>query len=170
MGEDFFDGLRQTITETAEAVSKKTEELLEIQKLRSKIRNAQRDVQQEYKKIGEMVFCRFVDGEEMDEEVAQICDHIMELQNQTVGYKEELAGRKGQNICPACGSANPKDGAFCMHCGAVMPKEEPVKEDIFTAGPVKEQTAEEAEEEVREACMEEKEAETAESEGETEEE
>lgn len=157
MGEDFFDGLRQTLTETAEAVSKKTEELVEIQKLRSRIRGAQRDVQQEYKKIGEMVYRRFVDGEEMDEETAQMCEHIMDLLNQAARYKEELANKKGQYICPACGYANPKDAAFCMHCGTVMPKEEPEAESDFTAGPVKEQTEAQAQEEVWEACTEEEE-------------
>lgn len=171
MGEDFFDGLRQTITETAEVVSKKTEELVEMQKLRSRIRNAQRDVQQEYKKIGEMMYRRFVDGEVMDEEMALVCEHIMDLKNQEAGYKEELANKKGRYICPACGSSNPKDAAFCMHCGTVMPKEEPEQEEEFTAGPVKEQTEEEAEAEVWEACTEEKGAddvEPADSEGQAE--
>lgn len=165
MGEDFFDGLRQTITGTAEAVGRKTEELVEIQKLRSRIRNAQRDVAREYRKIGEAVYHRFVDGEVMDEELAQMCDHIMDLQHQTAKYKEELANKKGLYICPACGSANPKDAAFCMHCGTEMPKDQPEPEEAFTAGPVKEQTEEEAQKEVWEACTEtDEEAETAESE------
>lgn len=155
MGEDFFEGLRQTLTETAEAVGKKTEDLVEIQKLRSKLRCAQRDVEQEYKKIGGMIYHRFITGEVMDEELAQMCENIMELKNQAARYQEELANRKGQNICPACGSSNPKDAAFCMHCGTVIAKEEPEEEDIFTAGPVQEQTEAEAQREVWEACTEE---------------
>lgn len=155
MGEDFFDSLKHTITETAEVVGKKTEDLVEIQKLRSRIRSSQHNVELDYRKLGEMIYQRFVAGEVVDEELAEVCDNIMELQNQVADYKEELASRKGQNICPACGSANPKNAAFCMHCGAELPKEEK-EEDCFTAGPVTEEAeAEDAEEEVWEACTEE---------------
>ena len=35
--EDFFENLRQTLTETAEVVGKKAEDLVEIQKLHSSI-------------------------------------------------------------------------------------------------------------------------------------
>ncbi|NCC45220.1 MAG: zinc ribbon domain-containing protein, partial [Clostridia bacterium] len=156
MAEDFFDSLKQTITDTAEVVGKKTEDLVEIQKLRSRIRGAQRVIAQDYSKIGALIYQRFVDGEVVDEEVAVICEEIMESQNQVAGYKEKLAGRKGQNICPICGSLNPKSAAFCMQCGAQMPKEEPKEDDIFAAGPVSEdEQAEEAEQEVWDACTEE---------------
>lgn len=152
--QDFLDSLRQTITETAEVVTKKTEDLVEIQKLRSRIRTAHRNMELDYKKIGEIVYQRFVGGEPTDEELSQVCRQIMEFQKETASCREELANRRGQTVCTACGSGNPKDAVFCMHCGAVMPKPEK-EEDPYTAGPVKEETAEEAAREVWEACAEE---------------
>lgn len=163
--EDFFDGLRQTLTETVEVVGKKTEDLVEVQKLRNKLRNVQRDMDQDYRKLGKLIYHRFVNGEVMDEELAAVCDEIMKLQSVAAGHKEEMANRKGQNICPACGSSNPKDAAFCMYCGAGVQKEEE-DEEVFTAGPVKEQTEAEAQKEVWEACTEEEEAEAASDEAE----
>lgn len=147
--EEFFDNLRQTITGTAEVVGKKTEDLLEIQKLRSRIRNAQRNVELDYKKLGEIIYQRYVSGEDLDEELTEVCGLIMDLQKQTASYKEELANRKGQTVCPACGSGNPRDAVFCMHCGTVIPKAEPETEDPYAAGPVQE--ADEAQE-VWDAC------------------
>ena len=47
MGDDFFNNLRQTLSDTAEVVGKKTEELVEVQKLRSRIRTAQKQAEQE---------------------------------------------------------------------------------------------------------------------------
>ena len=44
MSEDFLNSLRQTITETAGAVGKKTEDLVEIQKLRGKLRSVSRAI------------------------------------------------------------------------------------------------------------------------------
>lgn len=149
--DEFLDNLRQTITGTAEAVGKKTEDLLEIQKLRSRIRNAQRNVELDYKKLGEIIYQRYVSGADLDEELAEVCALIMDLQKQAASYKEELANRKGQAVCPACGSGNPRDAVFCMHCGAVIPKTEPETEDPYAAGPVQE--ADEAQE-VWDACTE----------------
>lgn len=127
--EDFFENLRQTLTETAEVVGKKAEDLVEIQKLHSRIRTAQRNVETDYKKIGEIIYQRYIEGELPGQELELICEMIMEQQKEIAGCKEELASKKGQVVCAVCGNGNPKDAAFCMHCGAVMPKmdEESVK-------------------------------------------
>ena len=42
MNEDLFGSIKQTITETAGAVGKKTEEFVETQKMRNKMRTLQR--------------------------------------------------------------------------------------------------------------------------------
>lgn len=159
MGDDFLNSLKQTITETAEVVGKKTEDIVEIQKLRNKLRSAGRNVEMDYRKIGEIIFQRFSDGEVMD---------------------EELAGRKGQNICASCGTLNPQNAVFCMQCGAMMPvkeeyqnekqefSEETQTEECVTSVPPEEEAAhqdeEEAQKEVWEACTEVPEAETGEEE------
>lgn len=150
MSEDFLNSLRQTITETAGAVGKKTEDLVEIQKLRGKLRSVSRAIDLDYRKLGEIIFRRFAEGEQMDEELAELCDGILELRRQAASYKEELAGRKGQNICSACGAPNPQNAVFCMKCGTILPVREEEKEDT----PVQEQTVQEAQEEVWEACTE----------------
>lgn len=150
MSEDFLNSLRQTITETAGAVGKKTEDLVEIQKLRGKLRSVSRAIDLDYRKLGEIIFRRFAEGEQMDEELAELCDGILELRRQAASYKEELADRKGQNICSACGAPNPQNAVFCMKCGTILPVREEEKEDT----PVQEQTVQEAQEEVWEACTE----------------
>lgn len=150
MSEDFLNSLRQTITETAGAVGKKTEDLVEIQKLRGKLRSVSRAIDLDYRKLGEIIFQRFAEGEQMDEELAELCDGILELRRQAVSYKEELAGRRGQNICSSCGAPNPQNAVFCMKCGTILPVREGEKEDA----PVQEQTVQEAQEEVWEACTE----------------
>lgn len=121
MNEEFFNTLRQTITDTAEAVSKKTEELVETQKIRSKTISIQRGIDKNYKMLGELVYQRFAAGESMDEEVTEICDLILEQQGELHALKEELATKKNQNCCPNCGNRNPAAAAFCMSCGTKLP-------------------------------------------------
>ena len=56
MNDNFFESLKQTLTDTAEAVGKKTEDVLEVQKFRSKISYAKKNVEVDYKKLG-MIMC-----------------------------------------------------------------------------------------------------------------
>ena len=146
--EDFFENLRQTLTETAEVVGKKAEDLVEIQKLHSRIRTAQRNVETDYKKIGEIIYQRYIEGELPGQELELICEMIMEQQKEIAGCKEELASKKGQVVCAVCGNGNPRDAAFCMHCGAVMPKGEQGSEKTEEAAETVESDAVQEAEEV----------------------
>lgn len=127
--EDFFEDLGNTLKKTAETVEKKTNDFISVQKLRSRISSCERKTERNFRDLGEIVFGRFVDGECMDGETAAICDEILELQKELALYREQLAARRGLCICPACGAHVPKEAAFCMHCGAPIPKTEETKEE-----------------------------------------
>ena len=117
MNENFLKNLKQVFAETAEVVTKKTEDVVEVQKLRSKIYNAKKNVEVDYKKLGTIMYQRYLAGEAMDEEVVNICVAIADMLNEVEKYKEELAEKKGLNLCDACEATNPKDATFCMKCG-----------------------------------------------------
>lgn len=139
MNEDLFGSIKQTITETAGAVGKKTEEFVETQKMRNKVRTLQREIRKKYADLGEIVYQRYVDGDTLDEELTGHCEVVMGLQKELAECKESMAARQGKNMCPACGISNPKDAVFCMYCGAELPVEEEEKEeDWFTQGPAEE--------------------------------
>ena len=151
MNEDLFGSIKQTITETAGAVGKKTEEFVETQKI---------------------VYKRYVDGDTMDEELVGHCEVVMGLQKELAECKESMAAKQGKNVCPACGISNPKDAVFCMYCGTELPGEEEEKEEEwFTQGPVeKTEDQEEKEEKEGEEPETEVEEETEEPQEETKEE
>ena len=135
MNEDLFGSIKQTITETAGAVGKKTEEFVETQKMRNKVRTLQREIRKKYADVGEIVYKRYVDGDTMDEELAGHCEVVMGLQKELAECKESMAAKQGKNVCPACGISNPKDAVFCMYCGTELPGEEEEKEEEwFTQG------------------------------------
>lgn len=128
MNEDLFGSIKQTITETAGAVGKKTEEFVETQKMRNKVRTLQREIRKKYADLGEIVYRRYVDGDMPDEELTGHCEVVMGLQKELAECKESMATKQGKNVCPACGISNPKDAVFCMYCGAELPGEEEEKE------------------------------------------
>ena len=159
MNEDLFGSIKQTLTETAGAVGKKTEEFVETQKMRNKMRTLQREIRNKYADLGEIVYKRYVDGDTMDEELTGHCEVVMGLQKELAECKESMAAKQGKNVCPACGISNPKDAVFCMYCGAELPVEEDEKEeDWFTQGSV-EETEEEEETKGKEGKEPEKESE-----------
>ena len=158
MNEDLFGSIKQTITETAGAVGKKTEEFVETQKMRNKVRTLQREIRKKYADLGEIVYRRYVDGDMPDEELTGHCEVVMGLQKELAECKESMATKQGKNVCPACGISNPKDAVFCMYCGAELPGEEEEKEeDWFTQGSVEETEEaapeQDAEQEVWDACV-----------------
>ena len=148
MNEDLFGSIKQTITETAGAVGKKTEEFVETQKMRNKVRTLQREIRKKYADVGEIVYKRYVDGDTMDEELVGHCEVVMGLQKELAECKESMAAKQGKNVCPACGISNPKDAVFCMYCGTELPGEEEEKEEEwFTQGPVEKTEDQEEKEE-----------------------
>lgn len=147
MNEDLFGSIKQTITETAEVVGKKTEEFVETQKMRNKVRTLQREIRKKYADLGAAVYQRYADGESVDEELSGHCEGIMGLQKELADCKESMAAKQGRNVCPACGISNPKDAVFCMYCGAELPADDETEneEEWFTQGPVEEAENEENE-------------------------
>ena len=126
MNEDLFGSIKQTITETAGAVGKKTEEFVETQKMRNKVRTLQREIRKKYADLGEIVYRRYVDGDMPDEELTGHCEVVMGLQKELAECKESMAAKQGKNVCPACGISNPKDAVFTQ--GSVEETEEETKE------------------------------------------
>lgn len=160
--EDFFEDLGNTLKKTAETVEKKTNEFIGIQKLRSRITACERKTERDFRDLGEIVFRRFVDGEAMDGEISDICDEILELQKELAGYREQLAAKRGQSICPACGAHIPKEAAFCMHCGAPIPMPEEGFEDSPKEETQSQENTEEPAQDVQDASEEEQEVQTKE--------
>lgn len=91
MNEDLFGSIKQTITETAGAVGKKTEEFVETQKMRNKVRTLQREIRKKYADLGEIVYRRYVDGDTPDEELTGHCEVVMGLQKELAECKESMA-------------------------------------------------------------------------------
>lgn len=147
MGNDFFENLGKTITKTAEKVGKKAEEVVELQKLRSQLAGAEREIEKNCQDLGEIVYRRFVEGEAVSEELAIICDEITRLRSQASDLREDIAAQKGESICPACAAHNPREASFCMKCGTPIPSPEEFQEAQVTPAEAsdgeKEETGEE---------------------------
>ena len=154
---EFFEDLGKFITETAGNVGKKTEEVMEVQKLKSQIRSLERSNQGDLTDLGKMIYERFRKEEAVDGELEVICEEIRKRRMIIVAFEKKLADMKGVKECENCQELIEKDMKFCPHCGAEVKKEEMPQEceDIFAESDVSESAKmEETTEEVIEDIME----------------
>ncbi|MBQ8305717.1 MAG: zinc ribbon domain-containing protein [Blautia sp.] len=158
MANDFFNDLSETLSKTAKGLSERMGSMYDAQKIRSKIAGEEKLINKALADIGQIVFDRFAEGGEVEEDIRALCEEICQHNESIESLKEEAAGKKGQKICPGCKKSVDKEVSFCPFCGTPVPDPEPpVEEEPEEAEEFfeDEQTAEEvAEEAVREAVEE----------------
>ena len=87
---DGLKGFGKTVRETAELVAFKTEETVEIQKIKKKICGLRRNNKKDYQEIGRLVYEKFAEDGDVDEEFLELCEQIAERKATIEEYKEEI--------------------------------------------------------------------------------
>lgn len=125
---DFFGDLGKRLGETAETVTTRANEAIEIQKLKGQIRELSRGNAVDLMELGRSVYDRYKNGEELDDTSKRLCDAIKNREGNIEEYEKKISLLKGAGECPKCGKMVAKDMAFCPYCGESVVK---VEEDIF---------------------------------------
>ena len=120
----FFDGWGKKITDTVDVVGKKTNDMVEIQKLRSQISSLEKGIEKNYVELGKMVFAKYQDKEALSESEKALCEEITGSAVLIEEYENEIADIRGIKKCPSCGAASPADTAYCPKCGTKLEGEE----------------------------------------------
>lgn len=124
-----FEKIKGTVVEKAKLVSEKTEEVVsdvakkteqtvEVQKIKVQIHTMERNNERDYKDIGKMIYDRFKKGEGVDGEFIELCDAIAEREDVIAKAKQEIAKVKGLDVCAQCDTHIEPGVKFCPNCGA----------------------------------------------------
>ena len=100
---DFFENFGKRFGETAEMVTNKAGEMIEILRVKSQIRDLARENAVDMMELGKAVYERYKSGEELDDSTAQICDSIKEREKEIEKYERKIAVLKGSAACVKCG-------------------------------------------------------------------
>ena len=92
---DFFSVLGKKISDVAEDLEKKTEDTLEVQKIKSNIRSLKRANERDLIDIGKMVNDKFHDGEISDIDYVTLCEAIEKREEEIERQEEEVKKIKG---------------------------------------------------------------------------
>lgn len=88
--QDFFDDLGKRITETADDVVKRTQDVMEVQKIKSQIRTMRRSSERDYVDMGKIIYEKFTQGEVVDEAFIGFCEEIEKREEKIAEYEEEI--------------------------------------------------------------------------------
>lgn len=127
---DFFEDLGKKITETADMLTKKTEKVMEIQKLQNQIRNLERANERDFRDLGRMVYVAYKTDGDVKEPYRELCENIKQREENIDDMKDQLEELRGSGKCPQCGASVQENMSFCPQCGAKIVKEAE-EEDIF---------------------------------------
>ena len=127
---DFFEDLGKRIGETAETMTNKAGEAIEIQRLKSQSRSLARGNAVDLMELGKMIYDRYKAGEEVEEEAKELCEALQSREKTMGEYDRKIAKIKGSKECQNCGRMVAKDMAFCPYCGEKAAEEEEA-EDVF---------------------------------------
>jgi septal ring factor EnvC (AmiA/AmiB activator) len=127
---DFFDKVMGSINKGVDAISSKGKELIEIARLRAKIREVEATIQNRLNALGKKVF-EMINKEIMNEEnlkadcreITALYKKITELEEAIKQVEHEaIEMRRGAEaiMCKKCGAQNKVGDKFCSSCGSVL--------------------------------------------------
>lgn len=118
-----LENLGKTLSDTAEAVSKKTKEEVEVQKIKSQVRGMERSNERDFQDIGKMIYDKFKKGEVVDTAFIELCEAIEGREQAIEEAGKKIAELKGLDVCPNCKEHVNADVVFCPKCGTKMEEE-----------------------------------------------
>ena len=114
---DFLENLKDKISHTTRAVAKKSNELVEITKLRAALADTEDEIDKIMRQMGEALYEAYKTGAESYTSLEENCEEI----DAAYARMEELSARiselKNAKICPNCKKEMERDAAFCSGCG-----------------------------------------------------
>lgn len=87
---ELLDGIVDKLSDAAEQVGKKADEVIETQKIKNKIRGLEKNNRRDFREMGQMLYEKYKQGEEMEEEYRSICESIKEREEEIASCETEL--------------------------------------------------------------------------------
>ncbi len=130
---DFFEDLGRRLGETAETVTSKAGDAIEIQRIKGQIRGLARGNAVDLMELGRTIYDRYKAGEEVEESAKALCDAVKDREAAIEDYEKKIAKIRGASACSGCGRMVSKDMSYCPYCGEKMPVYDAEAEEVQAA-------------------------------------
>lgn len=111
-----FNDIKKGFTKAAQKTKETSEVVVEIAKLKYKLVEINSDIDDNYQKIGKLVYNAGED-EDITEKLKELCDEITSLSEKKEDMQESYNELVNKKQCPKCGMKLDKDFEFCPKCG-----------------------------------------------------
>ena len=101
----------------AKTVGKKTDEWVELGKMKLKISEYQREIAAAHEGLGRLVYDSRKSGESVDDMIDACVEQLDELHHALEELEEKVMFAKNAVRCAKCGAANMSTAQFCSQCG-----------------------------------------------------
>ena len=118
--------------ELARNVGDKTNEMLEVSRLSSKVRSEENAVADRKRELGQYIFEQYLSGGQLDETAVDYCREIqageesIEALNAEIQRLKAAPAQEEPAVCKNCGESLHSDAKYCPTCGAKV-EGQPVK-------------------------------------------
>ena len=120
-----------SLQEAADTVTKKTEEAVNTQKIKSEISRLGRANEKDFAEMGRLVYEIYKKGEMEDPDLRAISEEIEKREILISEKQEALTAATKKKTCHSCGSMVDEDAAFCPDCGQKLVTPEPEEETLY---------------------------------------
>lgn len=130
-------GFGKKLSNAAKNTAKKSEELIEIGKVKGKIKDEEGKIEKLKMQIGETAYSKFKEGTDTFPEATELCTVIDEALDAIKGLEDSILQLKHIRICSECGTEVEDTVAFCPKCGnkfEPLPVEEDEEEEAKPEG------------------------------------
>lgn len=136
-----LDDLINSAKNLVDIAGKKTDNVVEVSKLKYQCVQMSAELKSLYEKLGNAVYTMVKSDFSNKELMDSLIEEIDSLKERIDQVNQEIAKRKNIRVCPACGSRNEKDACYCNKCGNKLDASAPQEEEE----PVEKPSAEENE-------------------------
>lgn len=112
-----LDDLISSAKSLVDIAGKKTDNVVEISKLKYQSVQMSAELKSLYEKLGNAVYTMVKSDFDNKELMDSLIEEIDSLKAKIDDVNFQIAQRKNIRICPACGSRNEKDACYCSKCG-----------------------------------------------------
>lgn len=109
--------LYEKAKEVTNAAGKKTDEIVQISRLKMNCVSINNEIKQRFEALGCQIYDMLKSGEEDTETLLVTVDQIDDLFKKLSDANAKIEELKKIMTCPKCSSRNRQDAIFCMKCG-----------------------------------------------------
>lgn len=101
-------------------VKNKSVHIYDVTKLNLALNDTQGKLDKHYQKIGEIIYGKYLDNRDLDEEIENYCEEIDAFIAEINELKERISTLKNTSLCPSCGQNTEKGSEYCSKCGSKL--------------------------------------------------